>query len=602
MAVSFPRSDSTSPASIAEAGFSSSRRGYNPDEVRALLVSVAAELGRLQDRERQLASELSSALASASPTLPVDDDTIAQLLGEETLRVLQTARESSSQIKIRAEETAATALRSANDEANRLRQDAEVEAARKRHDTGVQAAAELELAKQQGRDMVTEAQAYRQRVLSDLERRTTLARQQINDLFGGRDRLLQVFERARSVAVDIASELQAVEEPEEYVNLAATTGPVPLTVPRSALPDREHPVMYEQDDELDDEPTVALEAVPLAVVAVQPAEVEIVEAATSDEPVAVQPEPDQPDPVAVVEVVPAPPPPPIPQQSDDNVVALFRGRTPINLPQVEPAKSDLNGLFARLRIETPTIEVPAVASILSASDATDARADPDVVDGYFARRDEALVPLITACGRKLKRVLADEQNGVLDLLRSNESIRKLDALLPSLSSHIAQFADSIADELLEAAVAGAVEVGKHDTKTLRKSLGRASVMASAMSVLKDSLIGPLRMRLERCVVEGGGNNDDVTKRVRAVYREWKTQRIDDQLDDLLLGAFGGGLAASIEPGTPVEWIIDPAAKGCPDCEDNSLAGRVAAGGAFPTGHTASPAHPGCRCLVIPVKR
>ncbi len=600
MAVSFPRSDSTSPASIAEAGFSSSRRGYNPDEVRALLVSVAVELGRLQDRERQLASELSSALASASPKLPIDDDTIAQLLGEETLRVLQTARESSSQIRIRAEENAAAALRSANDEANRLRQDAEVEAARKRHDTGVQVAAELELAKQQGRDMVTEAQAYRQRVLSDLERRTSLARQQINDLFGGRDRLLQVFERARSVAVDIASELHAVEEPEEFVNLAATTGPVPLTVPRSALPDREHPVMYEQDDETDDEPTVALEAAPLVVVAVQPAEVEFVEAAASDEPVSVQAEPDQPAPVAVVEVVADPSP--SPQQSDDNVVALFRGRTPINLPQVEPAKSDLKGLFARLRTETPTIEVPAVAPILSSSDATDGRSDPDAVDGYFARRDEALVPLITACGRKLKRVLADEQNGVLDLLRSNESIRKLDALLPSPSSHFAQFADSIADELLEAAVAGAVEVGKHDTKTLRKSLGRASVMASATSVLKDRLIGPLRMRLERCVAEGGGTNDDVTRRVRAVYREWKTQQIDDQLDDLLLGAFGGGLAASIEPGTPVEWIIDPAAKGCPDCEDNSLAGRVAAGGAFPTGHTASPAHPGCRCLVLPVKR
>ena len=48
MAASLSRPDPSSPASVAEAGFSTSRRGFSQDEVRAFLASVAAELGRLQ--------------------------------------------------------------------------------------------------------------------------------------------------------------------------------------------------------------------------------------------------------------------------------------------------------------------------------------------------------------------------------------------------------------------------------------------------------------------------------------------------------------------------------------------------------------------------
>ena len=89
------------------------------------------------------------------------------------------------------------------------------------------------MAKQQGREMVNEARAYRERVLSELARRRELARQQIEQLMHGRDRLLQAFERARLVAVDVMAELTPLGEPDEYVNLSPTTGPVPMMVPKS---------------------------------------------------------------------------------------------------------------------------------------------------------------------------------------------------------------------------------------------------------------------------------------------------------------------------------------------------------------------------------
>ena len=236
MAVSISRPDPTSPASVAEAKFSTVRRGYDPDEVRDLLRGVAAELGRLREREVHLERELRTAQArTGDDTDLLDDETVARLLGEETLHVLQTARESASQIKIRAEEGAARILREATEDANRTREQAEIEASRKRTDAAADAEGEVSLAKQQGREMVNEARAYRERVLSELTRRRELARQQIEQLILGRDRLLQVFERARLVAVDVVSELTPLGEPEEYVDLSPTTGPVPMMVPARSL-------------------------------------------------------------------------------------------------------------------------------------------------------------------------------------------------------------------------------------------------------------------------------------------------------------------------------------------------------------------------------
>ena len=98
-------------------------------------------------------------------------------------------------------------LREATEDANRTREQAEIDASRKRTDAAADAEGEVSLAKQQGREMVNEARAYRERVLSELTRRRELARQQIEQLILGRDRLLQVFERARLVAVDVVAEL-----------------------------------------------------------------------------------------------------------------------------------------------------------------------------------------------------------------------------------------------------------------------------------------------------------------------------------------------------------------------------------------------------------
>jgi hypothetical protein len=83
-----------------------------------------------------------------------------------------------------------------------------------------------------------------------------------------------------------------------------------------------------------------------------------------------------------------------------------------------------------------------------------------------------------------------------------------------------------------------------------------------------------------------------------VYREWKTLRIDENLDDVARTAFGHGALAGVGSGTPLRWIVDPQGPVCPDAEDNSLADDVVAGGRFPTDHLCAPAHRGCRCMIV----
>jgi DivIVA domain-containing protein len=687
MAASFPRPDPSSPASIAEASFNTSRRGYSVDEVKAFLKNVSAEVARLQERERQLLGELSLAKSQPPQVADLDDEAMTRIVGDETVRVLQTARESAALIRMRAEENASRLVSDANDEVNRLRNEIDLEISRKRKDSISDAEAEVAMAKQQGREMVNEARAYRERVLSDLDRRTKLARHQIEELAHGRDRLLQVFERARLVAVDVTSELQALDGPTELVNLAPTTGPVPLMVPRQSLsaadelePDDatavlERSALYDGQAETPDAdpapPNLTGVDVDISNVDVEVPADDIGEGEDADQLPIDDTVAEFPDTVNVVlaaddallgdsatddsatddsatddsEVndgamndaviddlddvggVDADAAVPVPQRNDGNVVSLFRGREPEpsddsvatdegaphsdamgdptdDAPTAAIERTDVGGIFERLRHAQETVTEADPQATPDGEADNDLGVEPvdDVSPTVFSRRDEALVPLIVGAARKLKRVLADEQNGVLDALRSNVTVTSVDALLPSTDDHAAPYLAALDDDMILAAVAGAGEVGVADTVALHKTLRKSKATAGARDVVRASLAESLRHRLARCVSDGGGDNADVTRRVRAVYREWKTQHIDDQLDDVFRSAYAGGLTAMIEPGTSVIWSVDPNSTGCADCEDNSLAGAITVGSAFPTGHLAAPAHPGCRCLTLPASQ
>jgi len=624
MALSFSRPDPSSPDAVASAGFSTSRRGYDQNEVRDLLRMVAAEMARLQEREKFLERELRTAQRSTNPAVALDDEVVTRMLGEEAARILQTAREAASQIKIRSEDAAARMLREATDEAQRLREEAEVEAARRRQDASADAESELVMAKQQGREMVNEARAYRERVLSELARRRELARQQIEQLMHGRDRLLQAFERSRLVAVDVMAELTPLGEPNEYVNLSPTTGPVPLMVPNqrqaadTAADADDMPVavtMVEGGEvatvEVDLEPGTEM------IVAIEVGELEVVEPALAD---------DESDNTVVLmrdahEV----------HEHDERdearkaapVVALFGAGDDDETEADPPAGSNVDDLFARLRAaraetvveraadtddaETADAETPdadATTSLTIVEDLAVFQPSPvaPVVeealdDSVFGQREASLTPIIVTCARKLKRVLADEQNEILHTLRRQEPVRNIDTMLPWQTEQTERYASAIGAELDKAALLGAGSIDSGTAKEHKADVNRAGATKPAIEALATTIVVPLRERLERAVTDAGGDNEELANIVRGIYREWKTQRIDEHLDDVLRTAFGRGALAAVLPGTKICWMVDPNGPACPDAEDNALAGEVGAGQPFPTGHTCAPAHEGCRCML-----
>jgi len=651
MSISQP--DPASPAQVADATFSTGRRGFDQAEVRGFLTTVAAELTRLHERQAVLERELDEARANEDlSTARLDDEALTRLLGEETARILNAARESSNEIRHKAEHAAAQMLLEATDESSRVREEAETEASRRRSDAATDAESELSMAKQQGREMVNEARAYRERVLSELARRRELAREQIEQLVHGRDRLMQSFERARLVAVDVVAEMQPLGEPDEYVNLQPSTGPVPVMVAREASIERVEeesspPSDVALYDHTADEADIAVSESEIMSVDVDRSEVEESSDSPDDAPAAdadveadaetesassqvdgdavsehddivdgtdVDDLPDMTPGEGAVVVDPITDPAsgveevddgesaadPDDGSVDDVVVDLFaRLRAADDDDSEDDADEDADtaGPDDSIVATTIAVEIGDVDAAADESDDELAEYEPTV----FEQRDSDLTPLIVASARKLKRVLADEQNEVLDALRRSDPVRNLDGLLPWSNHHAERYSGVIADELLAAANAGATLSGGSSTAKLRSAAGKQAVQQAAETITR-GLVGPLRERLERCIADGDGDNPMITKKVRSVYREVKTQHIDEQLDDVFRAAHGRGVLASFELDMPVVWTPDPSHDACPDCDDNRLEGPVAAGQPFPTGHLCTPAHPGCRCILVAAAR
>ena len=193
------------------------------------------------------------------------------------------------------------------------------------------------------------------------------------------------------------------------------------------------------------------------------------------------------------------------------------------------------------------------------------------------------MPLIVSSARKLKRVLADEQNEVLDRLRRNQ----IEDTLPDAEGHAARYVGAVDEELRGAMVAGATSVGATVPTRFGVDVSRPggadrghrpAVAGAAPAGGRSSRGRQQRARLARARrATGSGSRPASTTR--------STTCCALAFDE---GAFG-----AVATGTPVVWVLDPESGACgPDCEDNSLGGAVAAGDAFPTGHLHPPLHRG----------
>ena len=195
-----------------------------------------------------------------------------------------------------------------------------------------------------------------------------------------------------------------------------------------------------------------------------------------------------------------------------------------------------------------------------------------------------------------------EQNDVLHLLRSARGVKAIEDLLGSDVAQVRRYAEAVEDELRAAAMAGAASLGEGKPATHTKAINKSDALQVTTDALAAAIVRPLRERIERALGDTGGEGSEMSTIVRSVYREWKTQRIDEYFDDIARTAFGRGALAVLKPGTKVCWAVDPNGPACADAEDNSLAGEVEAGQPFPTEHVCAPAHEGCRCMLVRAPR
>lgn len=655
MALDFQRPDPSSPAAVASAQFTVTRRGYREEEVRDFLRQVSVELARLLERERFLENEL-KAVQSRAPldVSAIDESTITELIGAEAARVLGAAKEAAQAMRDRAAESAEQIVREASREASRMLEESTLESSRRRSDVSSEAEQELELAKQQGREIVAEVRAYRERVLSDVAKRTEEARRELERLVYERERLLVAFERARHAATDVVGDLT---EFDDAIRGAGIVPPlVPPDAPAPPMPTRTSsaPIFDAKQylDELGSQPRNEPEAsaAPTESSAMPTSEQSDSESTAAGDEHGAAPTPEQ---------VSAPEPVPTPtndasarhdarEQHDSSgrtermapVVSIFdrkRRSEPAASDDREPVeKAPEHPVFERVEAQPDVVAPPAptsrvdeiferlrlastrrvaseskqdletkdsVTTAASTRDPATKAVRPRPVDpSHFRRRDEVVASVLESMKRTTKRLAADDENSALTHVSTKKSALDVDAMLSTAEQHARRFVDAIHEEVTSIAVDAARSLSDSRRADVRKLVVDGAVSDAVAQFVISDFVRPIRERVTAAITSSDGDRDALTRSLRNEFAEWKTQRLESVVVDIAHLAYARGLFLGCDAKSHVCWAVDPNGPACADAEDNALAGRVRRGENFPTGHDQPLAHAGCRCLVVPLDK
>ncbi len=250
---------------------------------------------------------------------------------------------------------------------------------------------------------------------------------------------------------------------------------------------------------------------------------------------------------------------------------------------------------APVQLDTPAAAPPGDEEA-SASATASAPAGPAQEESLLRRRDNAVEGLEAKLARKLKRALQDEQNEILDRLRSAKAGAGPEAVLPAPADQAGRYRQAAEEALQASAAAGMSFMAPSDPTDGHQA---APDVTPVVDELVSSLGEPLRRALERAMRGDGADPTLVGERIGAAYRECKAQRVEGLAGDAVTAAFSRGELAVMPAGAASRWVVDDNGRPCPDCDDNALAGPTPAGEAFPTGQAHPPAHAGCRCLLAP---
>lgn len=563
-------------------------------EAEEAAAAVRADADGYRDRVREEADHYGESTRTAAESYRADVHAAADAYRE-------AATAESDQLRADAAGVAAT-----------IRQDAEAAAGARREAIEAEADGLLAEARDQGRIMVQEARTYRERVIADLADRRRAARNQLEHLAAARDALaVTLTDVAGRIEASHRSLQDAVIDPGEAGDLGADrrvlgAGDAPSTAIAVGEVDG---AAHDPDDDPDDGQDDAEDEGGV--------DDELVGAASGTDA------DDVPGPDADAELSFQDRTAPTTEHPDAVGDAPSRNGAPSGGTQPDdgdPSHSQLDGgeeavvedIFARIRAErqeeeaasdhrddhadafdlTPgpaagTAGAPAGVAVAVAVDDDDVSGgDADLLD----RRDATTDELERQLARRLKRLLSDEQNEALDLLRRSRGAPAALEVLPADADHLARYTTVALEDLVDAERAGAAFFGE--------APAQGADVRDVAEKFGTEMVRQLRDRLQRAFDDGGDENE-VGERIRACYREWKTQRIAEVARHYVMVAFSRGAYEAAPDGAGFRWVVDHGDAAAPDCDDNALAGTVPKGEPFPTGDLCPPSHPGCRCLAVP---
>jgi DivIVA domain-containing protein len=562
---------------IVNHSFAKGVRGYSETEVRAFLRRVSEELAVARGREHELEAAVDALEEQVRAPRALTEQELLDALGEETARLLRSAREASDDIRKKAEERAARLVDDATTSGERTRAEAaellatrtaeaeakmteliargEAKAASAIDAATAEAEAIVDQARRQGHEMLDEAKAARERVLGDLVRRRALLNGQIEALRTGRDRLLDAYRTVKGTFLQATEALAQVEARAAAERSTSVSEPVDIAAEIAAEIDK------------------------------------------LDEGLATEPGADT------------------PSADGDAVAATAVGGSDA---EVETALADVDSLFARLRAghddagsdadqttaidtvagepvvgDTPVGSEGAGAAEPVASEQPKAPAPnrPRFSDQEWrTRRSKALDPLLPTLVKRSKRRAQDDQNGLLDSVRRHKGRPTSQQVLGEAEAARDAWAEVMRETLDRSYAAGRTATGAGPS-----SEGAPTDLVADVA---ETVAFPLRERLVVAIDSGvEGDAGGLVERIGARYREWKNQSLEATLAEALATAWNRGVYDAA-PDDAVLWWVPLATGRCSDCDDNALEPTVK-GKQFPTGQALPPAHPGCKCLLVP---
>ena len=641
-----------SPDEVAHKSFPTARRGVDGEAVRVFLGKVAAELRGALEREAILRERVAEAERRAEDPV-LDEATLTRAIGIETAKILWTAHDAAAKVVAKAEERAAELIAEAGQvlaeqeaaseaEALEIRARAEREAeeymnrARAEADsmTEVAHAEAVELfdaTKEECRRMVAEARGLRNRALADLVARRRDLRVQLEELRTGKDSLLSVVDavgasvdelRGRLAAAEDEARVAAEQAGERVAQELGRGDLVELEAELAAAAQASNEFGGDEEalsavasasggDGAGGPGTVARPAGEgsgasrqsvdelFARIRASRAAEEAAAQATTAVPVVAEAE------------QPAEPAAEAPEAHEEQQPVGEGSSETIEVAQGAEASAGSPALIAE-SAESVAAAVEELAEVVVARSDADAITEPDVES--LARRDHLLGSITAKLGRALKRALQDDQNDLLNALRQSSRKPVLDELMPP-NVQRERFVAAASDPLAKAYEAGAAFLVAGDAVagpcvTAPAPSAAVAFEAGALiaAELADDLSTVLRQRIEESLSELEGSLEGSADAAGVAYREWKGTRVEGLAGDFTTRAFATGelaVLSSLGNGEAplLRWAVedDDGGGSCPDCDDNSLAGPEPPGAAFPTGHAHPPVHPGCRCLLVPVR-